>query len=261
MGDIQFTNDYGDKMDVRRPNEFAIDVAYSRMFSEKFSAALAFRYIRSDISSGMSNSGVKAKAGNSFAADVAVYYHSEFELSEKTGFWALGADISNIGNKMSYSNEQNKTFLPINLRVGGAVGLNLDSSNKLTFAADVNKLLVPTPPFFDENGVMIGKPRDVGVVQGMFQSFSDAPGGFKEEMHEITYGLGLEYLYKDVFAVRSGYFHEHPLKGNRNYFTMGIGLIMKPVGIDFSYLIATRGRSNPLNNTLRLTLILNLGKD
>ena len=261
MGDIQFTNDQGSLMDVRRPNEFAIDAAYSRMFSDNFSAALAFRFVRSDISSGMSNSGVKAKAGKSFAADVAVYYHSELELFEKTGTWALGADISNIGNKMSYSNEQNKTFLPINLRIGGSVGLNLDSYNKLSFAVDFNKLLVPTPPIFDSEGNMIGNPSDVGVVQGMFRSFSDAPGGFSEEMHEITYGLGLEYLYKDVFAVRSGYFHEHPLKGNRRYFTMGVGMKMKPVGIDFSYLIASRGRSNPLNNTLRLTVILNLGKD
>jgi len=267
MGDIQFTDDTGQPMLTGRPNEFAIDAAYSRLFSEKFSAALAFRYIRSDLSSNISSTrGVKAKAGNSFAADIAVYYHSEMEIFEKTGTWALGADISNIGNKMSYSNEQNKTFLPINLRIGGSVGLNLDSYNKLNFALDFNKLLVPTPPLWgkDENGKPIikdGKSHDVGVVQGMFQSFSDAPGGFKEEIHEISYGMGLEYLYKDVFAIRSGYFYEHPTKGNRRYFTMGVGLKMKPVGIDFSYLIATRGRNNPLKNTLRLTLILNLGKD
>lgn len=266
MGDIQFTDINGSFMLTGRPNEFAIDAAYSRMFSEKFSAALAFRFIRSDISSGISSvSGQKAKAGKSFAADIAVYYHSDLEVSEKTGYWALGADISNIGNKMTYSNEQQKTFIPINLRIGGSIGLNLDSYNKLSFSVDINKLLVPTPPLYLKdrfgNDSIVGKNRDVGVVQGMFQSFSDAPDGFLEEMHEITYGFGLEYLYNNVFAVRSGYFHEHPTKGNRRYFTMGVGLKMKPVAIDFSYLIATRGRSNPLNNTLRLTLILNLGKD
>ena len=262
MGDIQFTNEWGQNMDIRRPNEFAIDAAYSRLFSEKFSAALAFRFVRSDISSGMSNSGVKAKAGRSFAADVAVYYHSELELFEKAADWALGADISNIGNKMSYSNEQNKTFLPINLRLGGSFGYHLDGFNKLSLAVDFNKLLVPTPPIFDEKGNIIeGKPTDVGVVQGMFQSFSDAPGGFKEEMHEITYGFGVEYLYKNSFAIRSGYFHEHPTKGNRRYFTIGVGIKLKPVEIDFSYLIATRGRNSPLNNTLRITGIVNLGKD
>jgi len=176
--------------------------------------------------------------------------------------YALGIDISNIGNKMTYSNEQQKTFLPINLRIGGSAGLNLDSYNKLSFAVDFNKLLVPTPPYYDKDGNIIdGKSRDVPVVKGMFQSFTDAPRGFSEEMHEITYGLGLEYRYRETFAVRSGYFHEHPTKGNRRYFTMGIGLELNMIGIDFSYLIATQGRNNPLNNTLRLTLILNLGKN
>lgn len=263
MGDIQFTDITGAPLTTGRPNEFAIDVAYSRMFSEKISAALAFRYIRSDISSGISTvSGVKAKAGNSFAADISAYYHSDLALFDKNGMYALGIDISNIGNKMTYSNEQQKTFLPINLRIGGSAGLNLDSYNKLSFAVDFNKLLVPTPPYYDKDGNIIdGKSRDVPVVKGMFQSFTDAPRGFSEEMHEITYGLGLEYRYRETFAVRSGYFHEHPTKGNRRYFTMGIGLELNMIGIDFSYLIATQGRNNPLNNTLRLTLILNLGKN
>ena len=266
MGSIQFTDINGDPLKTGRPNEFAIDVAYARMFSEKVSAALAFRYIRSDISSGIpSQSGAKARAGNSFAADIAMYYHSELELFDKSGTWALGADISNIGNKMAYSNEQQKTFLPINMRIGGSLGLNLDSYNKFNFAVDFNKLLVPTPPEYDPKTHEIipgrGKSRDVGVVQGMFQSFTDAPDGFKEEMHEISYGVGLEYLYREAFAVRTGYFHEHPTKGNRRYFTMGIGLQMNMIGFDFSYLIASQGRQNPMNNTLRFTIILNLGKE
>jgi len=263
MGSIQFTDINGEPLKTGRPNEFAFDVAYARMFSEKVSAALAFRYVRSDISSGISNMGVKAKAGNSFAADLAMYYHSELELFDKNGTYAFGVDISNIGNKMAYSNEQQKTFLPINMRIGGSIGFNLDSYNKLNFAIDINKLLVPTPPLYDpETGELVGgKSRDVGVVTGMFQSFTDAPGGFKEEMHEISYGMGLEYLYRETFAVRTGYFHEHPTKGNRRYFTMGIGLQMNMIGFDFSYLIATNGRMNPMNNTLRFTIILNLGKE
>ena len=263
MGDIDFRDNNGAELVTGKPNEFAIDVAYSRMFSEKISAALAFRYIRSDISSGISSTaGVKAKAGNSFAADVSMYYHSDLELFGKTGTWALGADISNIGNKMAYSNEQEKTFLPINMRIGGSAGINLDSYNKLTFAVDFNKLLVPTPPRYNSqtHEIEAGKTPDVGVVKGMFQSFSDAPGGFSEEMHEITYGLGVEYLYREIFAVRTGYFHEHPTKGNRRYFTMGVGLMLNMIGIDFSYLISTYGQ-NPLNNTLRFTLTFNFGKE
>jgi len=261
MGDIQFTNSAGDKLEVRKPNEFAIDAAYSRLFSENISAALAFRYIRSDISAGMSNSAMKAKAGNSFAADIAIYYHSELELAGKEGEWALGADIANIGNKMSYSNEQNKSFLPINMRIGGSVGLNLDSYNKLTFAVDFNKLLVPTPPHYNPvtHEIEYGLSRDVGVVQGIFQSFYDAPGGFSEEMREISYGLGLEYLYREVFAVRTGFFHEHPTKGNRRYFTMGIGLHLNVLDIDFSYLISTYV-TNPMNNTLRFSLTYKFGR-
>jgi len=263
MGSIQFTDINGDPLKTGRPNEFAIDVAYARLFSEKVSAALAFRYVRSDISSGISpNAGSKSKAGNSFAADIAMYYHSEMELFDKSGDWALGVDISNIGNKMAYSNEQQKTFLPINMRIGGSIGLHLDSYNKLNFAVDANKLLVPTPPLYDKDGnIIVGKSRDVGVVKGMFQSFSDAPGGFSEEMHEISYGTGLEYLYRETFAVRTGYFHEHRTKGNRRYFTMGIGLQLNMIGFDFSYLIATSGKLNPMNNTLRFTIILNLGKE
>ena len=260
MGSINFTDDRGQPIDVRRPNEFAIDAAYSRLFSDNVSAALAFRYARSDISAGISNSSMKAKAGNSFAADIAMYYNSELLLGEKSGNWALGVNISNIGTKMSYSNAEHKMFIPINMRLGGSIGLNLDSYNQMTFAVDFNKLLVPTPPIFDEDGNMIGKQRDVPVVNGIFQSFYDAPGGFKEEMREITYGLGLEYLYRKVFAIRTGYFHENRLKGNRRYFTMGIGLNMNMIDFDFSYLISTMGQNNPLNNTLRFTVIYNFGK-
>jgi len=264
VGSITFTDANGNIRDVRTPNEFAFDVAYSRMFSEKFSAGLAFRYIRSDISAGMSSSDMRAKAGNSFAADISVYYHSDLELFGQTGNLALGTNVSNIGNKMSYANEQQKTFLPINMRLGGSLGLNLDKYNKMSFAVDFNKLLVPTPPDWGTddlgNSIIVGgKSNDVPVVEGIFQSFYDAPGGFSEELQEISYGLGLEYLYRETFAIRTGYYSENRNKGNRRYFTMGCGFTMNMLGIDFSYLIATYGR-NPMNNTLRLTFVVNLGQ-
>jgi hypothetical protein len=261
MGNIAFYDEAGTFLVDGRPNEFSIDVGYSRKFSDKIGAALAFRYIRSDIASGISQTaGMKAKAGNSFAADVGVYYHSDLQLGDKKGTWALGADISNIGAKMSYSNDQEKMFIPVNLRFGGAFGLNVDEFNEFTFAVDFNKLLVPTPPVRSQAGdIVAGKNDNVGLVQGMFQSFGDAPGGFSEELREITCGLGLEYLYREVFAVRTGYFYETPKKGNRKYFAMGVGLKMNVFSIDFSYLIPAYS-GNPLANTLRFTLIFNLGQ-
>ena len=262
MGNISFYDNTGAFMLNGNPNEFAIDAAYSRRFSDKISAALAFRYIRSDIASGITQTaGMKAKAGNSFAADIAVYYHSDLQLAGKQGTWSLGADISNIGAKMTYSNEQEKTFIPTNLRIGGSVGLMLDEYNKLSLAVDFNKLLVPTPAFRDPvTGDITGKNSDVGIVKGMFQSFSDAPRGFSEEMHEITCGAGLEYLYREVFAVRTGYFHEHRTKGNRRYFSMGVGVKMNLIGIDFSYLIPTQGQQNPMSNTLRFSVLFSFGQ-
>jgi len=263
LGSIEFRDDHGGYMDTRSPNEFAIDAAYTRMFSDNISAGLAFRYIRSDISAGMSNSAMKAKAGNAFAADISMYYHNDFEIIEQNCNWALGMNISNIGNKMSYSNEQQKSFLPINLRIGGSLGFELDKYNKMSFALDFNKLLVPTPPIFIKDDItgelrMVGEPSDVGVVKGIFQSFSDAPGGFTEEMREISYGMGLEYLYREIFAIRTGLFQEHRTKGNRRYFTIGFGFNLSMIGIDFSYLVANQ--NHPLNNTLRFTLIFNFGK-
>ncbi|MDR2039728.1 MAG: type IX secretion system outer membrane channel protein PorV [Bacteroidales bacterium] len=263
MGNITFRDDNANYLKEGRPNEFAIDLAYSRRFSDKLSAALAFRYIRSDISSGIPQAaGAKAKAGNSFAADVSMYYHSKMEIAGKKGEWAVGANISNIGSKMSYTNEQEKTFIPINLRIGGSAGIYFDDYNKITLAIDLNKLLVPTPPIRSNSGsneILEGKDPNVGIVQGMFQSFYDAPGGFSEEMKEITYGFGLEYFYRNVFAVRAGYMYEHPTKGNRKYFSMGVGLVMNVFEVDFSYLIPTYS-GNPLANTLRFSLVFNFGQ-
>jgi hypothetical protein len=261
MGSIAFYDVNGAFMNNGRPNEFAFDFGYSRRFSDEMSAALAFRYIRSDISSGITQTaGTKAKAGNSFAADFSMYYHSDMNLAGKRGVWAVGANFSNIGMKMSYSNEQEKMFIPINMRLGGSAGIFFDDYNKLSLAVDFNKLLVPTSPIRDANGDIIrGKNDNVEVVQGIFQSFADAPDGFTEEIHEITCGAGLEYTYQDMFAVRTGYHHENRLKGNRRYFSMGVGVVMNVFEVDFSYLITTSYR-DPLANTLRFSLIFHFGQ-
>jgi hypothetical protein len=267
LGEIEFRDVNSDLIKQGKPNEFSVDAAYSRKFGEKFSGAIAFRYIRSDLASGMTVSGTQINAGQAFAADISAYYNTKVKVSDKEGKLAFGGNISNIGNKMSYTNElKNKNFLPINLRLGTALTLDLDNYNSLTIAADANKLLIPTPPIvlqkqngggdsLDTNGnrVIIGKEPDVPVVVGMFQSFSDAPGGFKEEMEEINYSLGAEYWYRKQFALRMGYFHESPNKGNRKYFTFGCGLKLNVFGLDFSYLVPTAA-NNPLANTLRFTL-------
>lgn len=266
LGEIDFRDAQGAALKQGKPNEFSLDVAYSRLFGDNFSGGIAFRYIRSDLASGTSVSGVEAKAGQAVAADISAFYNRKIKLSDKDGKLAFGMNISNIGTKMSYTDElKNKNFLPINMRLGGALTVNYDSYNTMTFTADLNKLLIPTPPvvlqskitgedsLVNNKRVIIGKEPDVPVVVGMFQSFSDAPGGFKEEIKEITYSLGVEYWYRKQFAIRAGYFHEAQTKGNRKYFTMGCGLKLNVFGLDFSYLVPTAA-NNPLANTLRFTL-------
>jgi hypothetical protein len=258
LGDIQFTDNSGAALKQGKPNELSFDVAYSRKFGEKLSGALAFRYIRSDLASGNLNN-IQTSAGQAFAADIAAYYNTKIKLSDKTGKLAFGMDISNIGNKLSYTtNLTNKNFLPINLRLGSALTLDLDNYNTLTLAADANKFLVPTPPIIlkdinNKDSIVGGKSTDVPVVVGMLQSFTDAPGGFKEELQEIYYSLGAEYWYRKQFALRMGYFHESQNKGNRKYFTFGCGIKLNVFGLDFSYLVPT-GANSPLANTLRFTL-------
>lgn len=256
LGDIEFTDSNGDYLSTAKPNEFAIDAAYSRMFGEKFSGGIAFRFIRSDLSNGFSSDGSDVKAGTSFAADISAFYTDKVKISEYEGKMSYGLDISNIGNKMTYTQtSENKDFLPTNLRIGGALSLDIDKFNSFTATLDLNKLLIPTPPMIVD-GDTIGTVSDVSVLTGIFQSFSDAPGGFKEEMHEISFAGGVEYLYKKQFAIRAGYFNEHQTKGNRKYFTAGLGIRFNVFGVDFSYLIPQTTNS-PLANTLRFSLNFN----
>jgi hypothetical protein len=276
LGMIVFTNIYGENQGQFNPNEFAVDAAYSRLLTDYFSGAIAFRFVRSDLTGGNYVSGMESKAGMAVAGDLAFYYmNNDIIMGDRDGGIAFGINISNMGNKISYTETQDKAFIPINMRLGGAVTVELDDYNSMTFTADLNKLLVPTPPEYltdstgktvvDEHGepvIAFGMDPNVPVPLGMLRSFYDAPGIIKEngnrsvlgeELNEITYSAGIEYWYREQFAIRGGYFHEHETKGNRKFFTAGIGLKLNVFGLDFSYLIPVK-QNNPLANTLRFTL-------
>jgi hypothetical protein len=275
LGMIVFTNIYGQAQGQFNPNEFSIDAGYSRLLTDNFSGAISFRFIRSDLTGGNFVGGAKSEPGMAVAGDLAFYYQDDINLSDKDSRMAFGINISNMGNKIAYTENQEKAFIPINMRLGGALTTWLDDYNSITFTADLNKLLVPTPPIYlvdsvgapvtDDNGDQIiefGQDPDVPVPVGMFRSFWDAPGVLKddgtrsilqEEFHEITYSIGLEYWYREQFAIRTGYFHEHETKGNRKFFTAGVGIKLNVFGLDFSYLIPVK-QNNPLANTLRFTL-------
>lgn len=260
LGQIQFTSRTGEPMGSAKPNEFAIDAAYSRLFSDNWSGAVTLRYINSNLTEGQFVGSMETQVGQSVAADIAVYHQSEVSLGERDGLFAFGANISNIGAKISYSETLERDFIPINMRVGAALTTELDEYNKISVMADFNKLLVPTPPIYGfdsttaEYYIAKGKDPERSVVGGMLGSFSDAPGGFEEEIREITSSIGVEYWYDDQFAIRGGYFYEHETKGNRKYFTMGVGFKYNVFGLDFSYLIPVEQR-NPMENTLRFSLL------
>lgn len=268
LGDITFTDVVGNSLGNYRPSEFAFDLTYSSKLSDHFSGAIAARYINSNLTQGQSTSGgQETHAGQSVAADVSFYYQKPVRFNQGLkGTMAFGANISNLGAKVSYTETTERDFIPTNLRLGTALTIDIDEFNKLSILLDFNKLLVPTPPIYDIDSlgnplygpdnkkiILAGKDPNVGIVSGLFQSFGDAPDGFAEELREITYSIGAEYWYDNQFAIRAGYFHESMYKGNRQYFTLGAGLKYNVFGLDFAYLIPTEQR-NPLQNTLRFTL-------
>ncbi len=256
LGDVSFTDDFGNLERTFKPNEWSFDLGYSRMFSENFSGGIAFRFIYSNLTGGFYSGGEATKPGISVAADISAYYRREIDLLNKDALLSFGGNISNIGSKMSYSDSQTSDFIPINMRLGTACTFELDQYNKITLTIDINKLLVPTPPLYDisnPDSIIAGKNPDIAVPVAIFQSFIDAPGGFKEELHEITYSYGAEYWYNDQFAIRTGYFHENETKGNRKYFTAGAGLRLSGFTVDFSYLMPTV-QNHPLARTLRFSL-------
>jgi hypothetical protein len=270
MGSVMFTNDVGQELGEVKPNEWAIDATYARKFSREFSGAIAARFIYSNLVP-VNYSSYDVRPGTSVAADVALYYHHEMEISGLTGAAIdFGFDISNIGVKMSYSSTSIiRDFIPTTLRLGPSFTMDIDDYNRVTVAVDLTKLLVPTPPVYavDSSGKTIigpdgkkvieaGMDPDVSVVKGMLQSFYDAPYGFKEEMQEINIAASAEYWYNKLFSIRAGYFYESKYKGDRQFFTLGAGLRYNVFGLDFSYLIPIRN-NNPLQNTLQFTLLFN----
>ncbi|MGC1242572.1 MAG: type IX secretion system outer membrane channel protein PorV [Chryseosolibacter sp.] len=246
LGEISFRGNNNEPLGDFNPKEAAFDATYSRMLTDNFSIGLSGRYIFSNLTGAFTGS--DAQAGNSVAADVGVFY-TKLLQGTRNSTLSLGGQISNIGAKISYTDNNNKDFLPTNLRLGGAYTTELDIYNSITFVLDFNKLMVPSP----------GANRDtVSLLSGMFGSFSDAPGGAKEEFQEFMTSVGVEYWYRNIFAGRLGYFNENVNKGNRKYLTMGVGFRKDNFGIDVAYVVPTNQREHPLAETLRFTLLMHI---
>lgn len=253
--------DYGNSDMTVKPYEMSLDAAYSLMLSETFSLAAAIRWIYSDLRFDYSED---SKPASAFAADLAMYYNNYVMLGSRECQLGLGMNLRNIGSKISYYGDEESQFIPTNLRLGASLVVPVDEYNRFSFSADANKLLVPTVPQQEEgesNSEYQDRVRreysDVSSIKGMFQSFSDAPGGFKEEMDEIQWSVGAEYIYHDQFSLRAGYHHQAESKGNLKYFTVGGGFRMSVFSLDVGYVIST-ARSNPLDQTLRFTLAFDM---
>lgn len=293
LGSIQFRDVNNTLLRDFTPNEFAIDFAYSRLLGKHFSGAVAMRFIYSNLTGGIEVQGSQSFPGKTVAADFSLYYHNdEIEIGGIPGTLMWGMNISNIGGKISYTDNINRDFIPMNFRTGVGYVFKLDDHNHFMATVDFNKLLVPTPPVYYNAGDILpsgdtvlpsseiikhGKDPNISVGGSLFQSWFDAPGvatafirdtdgdgigdtasPFREELAEFTISAGLEYWYDKQFALRLGYFNEHQYKGNRKYFTVGAGLKMNVFGLDFAYLIPTT-QANPLQNTLRFTLTFDVG--
>jgi hypothetical protein len=267
LGQINFTDATGNPLGNYTPNELAVDLGYATKLSENFSVGIAFRYIYSNLAAAFNQSQNAINAGTSFSGDIGAYYKNKFKYEGKKFDYGIGLSVSNIGSKLTYTSAQYENYIPINLRLSTYTNVEIDKYNTVAFLLDFNKLLVPTPPIFyktakgydslDNNKKPVianGQDPNVPVVQGMFQSLYDAPGGFSEELDEINISAGLEYWYEKQFALRGGYFHEPQSKGNRQYATVGIGLRYNVFGLDVAYLWPFLQR-HPLENTLRFTLL------
>ncbi|SHN22104.1 hypothetical protein SAMN04488057_11194 [Cyclobacterium lianum] len=272
MGDIQLTDSRGNPLGDFSPRDIAIGGTYSRKLSDNLSLGISARFIHSNLSGNLSSAGGnESRPGVSVGTDVGVYHSSEIILSDKEANFSWGINLSNIGPKITYNSAEDLDYLPTNLRLGTALSIPMDEMNTITFALDLNKMMVPTPPVYevDENGQLVLDPntnqpniaagRDPSrpLLSGMFGSFFDAPDGFGEEMREVMIAFGTEYSYDEKFAVRAGYFYENPNKGGRRYFTMGVGFKFNRLGFDFSYLVP-QVQNHPLAETLRFTLLYNL---
>jgi hypothetical protein len=284
LGEITFTDNTGAVIRHDKPNEFEITGGYAFKLSERLSIGLNGKFANSNLTGGAPIPGAETKAGIVGASDLSFMYHNPaFNLGTSKGSLSLGATINNIGNKVAYSNSEKRDFIPMNLKLGGAYLREIDNYNSVTFALDLSRLLVPTPPIrSSDQTILSGKNDDIGIVSAMLQSFYDAPGELaidangdvlfdadgnasvvknsilKEELREIMIATGIEYWYNETFALRTGFFYEHVSKGARQYFNAGVGLKYNIIGIDISYLLALK-RNNPLANTLRFTLRFDIG--
>ena len=257
LGNIQFTDNLGNDLNTFRPREFGIDLGYSRKLSEKMGIGVSLKYIYSNLAGGAATNGSNYKAGSAVAGDLAFYYDGK---TNGGSGWAFGAAMTNLGSKIAYTdNADQKDFIPANLGLGTTYTKVFDEQNKITFGIDLNKLLVPTPPA-EGDQVALDAYRTKSVVGSWFSSFSDAPGGFSEELREFQVSVGGEYWYNNQFALRAGYFYEDKTKGNRKYFTMGVGIKYNIFGLNFSYLLPSGSgvNRNPLSNTLRFSLLFDL---
>lgn len=278
LGEIIFTDFTGNETATFNPNEFELLGGYALLLSDNMSIGINGKFIYSNITGGISNGSNTSKAGLAGATDISFSYRNpKIQINNFDSELAFGASISNIGNKMTYSSAATRDFLPTNLRLGTALKVNFDSYNSLSVAVDFNKLMIPTLPFIDPNdasNIISGKNNEVGVIAGMLQSFSDAPGivfkdedgeyqvqkgsKLKEELREINIGGGIEYWYSDILSFRTGFFHESASKGNRKYMTFGAGLKAYSFGLDISYLVSVT-QNNPLANTIRFSLSFRFG--
>jgi hypothetical protein len=260
LGEVNLTEQDGTPMGTTQPYDFAIDAAYSRMLSEKWSAAVALRYIYSDLGGGVVDG---MTAGSSVAADIAALYKTPIAFAAEDGLISAGLNISNIGTKISYDDGNNNLFIPTNMRLGGSLMYPFDKFNTLTLNVDANKLLVPSMPRlsdYDDQAEWqeaYDEYNNESVISGIFNSFSDAPGGFSEELKEIAWAIGLEYAYNNQFFVRGGYFTEHQTKGNRNFFTAGVGFKLNMFQLDAAYVISV-AQTSPLDQTLRFSLAFDM---
>jgi hypothetical protein len=265
LGSIQFTDFNGNALQTSNPREFGFDMGYSRKLSEKFGIGVGLKYIYSNLASGYTGGGNTYKAGSSVAGDIGLYYRP---LNDVGQGWAFGLALTNLGSKISYTdNAQQKDYIPANFGIGTTYTKVFDESNRLTLGVDLNKLMVPTPPLVSdpqnpsaEDTLRFNEYHNQSVVGSWFSSFSDAPGGFSEEIKEFQVSFGAEYWYNNQFALRAGYFHENKTKGNRRYFTAGVGIKYNVFGLNFSYLAPSGDvNQNPLSNTLRFSLLFDLG--
>jgi len=270
LGDIELRDTFDQEPLIQSPNEFTFDVSYALRLSDRFSMAVAGRYLRSDLRIQASNE--DATAAGSFAVDIAGYYQSEeIAYNDFDGRWRAGFNVSNVGPKIKYDEVGQENFLPTNLGVGAGFDFILDQYNKVGVNLELNKLLVPTPPDLDINGdgeitqeeqsQAIQEYQDISFFSGIFQSFGDAPDGFSEELKEFTWALGAEYWYQDVFAFRTGYFNESVEKGSRKFLSLGAGFKYTAINIDISYLFSTSQVRSPLEGTLRFGLTFNFGDE